>query len=75
MILDKLCLRGKITTVHAEQIKEQLKSFIDQNFIGKEAMRDKVQKLHDNSESRTSELECSQDGYEFGLEDVLEQLK
>jgi hypothetical protein len=44
MILDKLCLRGKITTVHAEQIKEQLKSFIDQNFIGKEEVDNKIEK-------------------------------
>lgn len=48
---------------------------IDQNFIGKEATKESVQKLHDNSEIRTSELECSQDGYEFGLEDVLLLIK
>ena len=35
----------------------------------------RIEKLHNNSEVRCGELECSQGGYEFGLEDVLSSLK
>ena len=53
------------------EITQRIYDFIDQNFIGKEEVREKIKTLHDNSESRTSELDCSQEGYEYGLEAVL----
>ena len=41
----------------------------------RKSVEEEVNILHRNSESRSSELECSQEGYEYGLEDVLAQLK
>ena len=34
----------------------------------------KVKDLLTNSEARSSKLECSQDGYEFGIEDIKDDI-
>ena len=72
-------LRLKIHNVYAtvfqlsgydtDQLKEKAEviiSFIDQNFIGKEEMREKVDKLKDGNHPL---------GYFWAMEKVLEQLK
>lgn len=40
----------------------------------REKIKEKLQELHRKSESRTSKLECSQDGYEYWLEDSISSL-
>jgi|GEM_PF-2945571 len=41
----------------------------------REKLKEKLVKLHRKSGSRASELECSQDGYELGIEDSISSIK
>lgn len=38
-------------------------------------LRDELKELHRNSETRSAELQCSQEGYEYGLEDAIKLIE
>ena len=35
----------------------------------------RLEELHNQSETKSSEHECSQEGYEYGLEDAIKTIK
>ena len=60
--------------LNKKELKAIVKGLKEIKALKKEKMIEIIKKLHNNSEVRSAELECSQGGYELGLEDVLNSL-
>lgn len=41
----------------------------------KQEIKKAIKELHNNSEVGSAKHECSQEGYEYGLEDILNKIK
>lgn len=61
----------EIQKVYLEDIEQSIQKSIKER---DEEIEEKIGDLLNKSESRASELECSQEGYEYGLEDILSDL-
>lgn len=64
---DELELRLDILEFLETEIANARKEMKEENI-------ERIKELHRNSERRTSELECSQDWYEYWLEDSIQSL-
>jgi len=71
-LFNSFCLVGKITTLHADQIKEQLKEF--ENIILKERTEEIKKELNDMSYNGVLESNEKRRGYDIAITEFLEFL-
>lgn len=73
-LIAELSKFGGFEKKKSNQLARIILEHIRANYISKAEALAKLKNLHRYSDRRSSELECGEDGYTYGLEDAIKEL-